>query len=34
MKKYILENPDIDTVYGHSYGGSAALELQKNYQKL
>ena len=27
----IKNNPDIDTVIGHSAGGSAALELEKNH---
>ena len=27
----IKNNPDIDTVVGHSAGGSAALELEQNY---
>ena len=33
-EKYFLGNPDIDTVFGHSYGGSAALELQRNHPQI
>ena len=32
VEPYFLENPDIDTLIGHSAGGSAVLELQKNHE--
>ena len=32
-KKYLDEHPNITNLVGHSYGGSAALQFQKDYNK-
>ena len=30
-RKVLLENPQVDTIYGHSMGGSVVLELNKEF---